>query len=226
MSTIAGWKQSPRSSPRHSVILRAWRAVETSWREQRSLLFSTEARRGGLWGISGVLTLFFAVRLLYLPSGFGLAFDAALLIAATAIVITLIALIVAGVLTLIRNLPLAGTGVFVGACLLLTLGWFSTLHSRWSQSSSHSVWPPACSAPHLLRIGSSWRRHSPAARTVAALVFVAAGHACDWIRVVACRRWRPREALVVAPPCRTDATDSLCSQSWNARTSHLPAFSW
>ena len=226
MSTIAGWKQSPRSSPRHSVIPRAWRAVETSWREQRSLLFSTEARRGGLWGISGVLTLFFAVRLLYLPSGFGLAFDAALLIAATAIVITLIALIVAGVLTLIRNLPLAGTGVFVGACLLLTLGWFSTLHSRWSQSSSHSVWPPACSAPHFCcmdRAGEGTRQPRERWR----LLFWLPLARRDWIRVVACRRWRPREALVVAPPCRTDATDSLCSQSWNARTSHgSHAFLW
>jgi len=175
VSTIAGWKQSPRSSPRHSVILHAWRAVETSWREQRSLLFSTEARRGGLWGISGVLTLFFAVRLLYLPSGFGLAFDAALLIAATAIVITLIALVVAGVLTLIRNLPLAGTGVFVGACLLLTLGWFST-PSLSLVAIVIALCLAACVFGAVLAAyGSSWRRHSSAARTVAALVLVAAG---------------------------------------------------
>ena len=72
-----------------------------------------------------VLALFVAVRLVFLPSGFAFPFDAVFVTSAAAVIVALTALVVAVIVAAIGKLPLVGTGVFVGTCLLLTAGWFS-----------------------------------------------------------------------------------------------------
>jgi dienelactone hydrolase len=62
----------------------------------------------------------------YLPSGFGLLFDAVFVISATVIVGGALAIIVALLLTAMRRLPRVIAGSLVGASVVMTLGWFST----------------------------------------------------------------------------------------------------
>ena len=126
MSTIASSRENVRPDSPRSRIRQAWRGVGNWWREQSTTLVGREARRGGIWGLIVVLMLLVAVRLVFLSSGLGFLFDAVFVTAGGAVIVLLTAIVVAVILTAIRRLPLVGTGVFVGTCLLLIVGWFST----------------------------------------------------------------------------------------------------
>ncbi len=125
MSTVDG-----PAEHRHLDSLRRapdwWRRLGYWWSLQWTPLAGPGAKRGARWAILVLLTLFVAIRLIFLPSGHGLAFDAALVTLATATVVAVTALLVVVMVAAIRRLRPVGTGVLVGACLLLTFGLFST----------------------------------------------------------------------------------------------------
>ena len=81
-------------------------------------------RHGALLGTLGAFALFAVVRLVYLPSGFGPLFDAALVIGSTVIVGGALVIIVALLLTAMRRLPRVIAGSVVGAAALMTIGSF------------------------------------------------------------------------------------------------------
>ena len=126
MPTMATPSGTARSEARGNQLWRVWHAVH-GWcdRHWSALRPGLEARRGAMWGLLTLLMLFVAVRLALLPSGFGVAFDAAFVTAATAMTVVMSALIVAVILTVLRRLPLTGTALLLGACVLITAGSFS-----------------------------------------------------------------------------------------------------
>jgi len=92
----------------------------------RALVPGVGGRRGALWGTLAAFALFAIVRLVYLPTGFGLLFDAGFVIGVTAIVGGALVIVVALLLTALQRLPRVITGSLVGACVLMTIGSFST----------------------------------------------------------------------------------------------------
>ncbi len=86
-----------------------------------------EARKGAIWAV--VLTVVWAAIIggVNLKSGFGLGIDLlfALLIAALGIPLVLLAVTL--VFTIVRKLPRALSGFFVGAFLFVSLLWYGSL---------------------------------------------------------------------------------------------------
>ena len=115
----------PHEEPKPIRDSRVWLTAHHWWDWQLAEASpSPETRRGALWGTLGTVVLFVIVDILYQPSGFGLVFDTANSILSTALVGVLIALVVALLLTLIRRLPLVGTSVILGSCVIITIGSF------------------------------------------------------------------------------------------------------
>ena len=122
MSTITDPKEIKHSEQRRRTWRDWWRSLEssidTATRPDRNV------RRGALWGLLVAVGLFAVVDALYQPSGFGFAFDFAFAAASTVVVSGLIAVGVAILLFVLRRLPLVGTGLLVGSCVVVTLGFF------------------------------------------------------------------------------------------------------
>ena len=208
MPTIASLKEIARSVSCRDRTWRVWRAVrgrcERHW---TALSPSPEARRGGMWGILALLTLFVAIHVIFLPSGYGVAFDTAFVTATTAAVILLLALIVALILVALRKLPLAGTGAFVGAGVLITVGSFSQ-PSISLVAAVISACVAACVLGATIATLASGRlaRSTNASKVLTSLLFAAAGiYAVGFVWVLAddgdmekISSWRPRGELM--PP--------------------------
>jgi hypothetical protein len=126
VSTVASPKGAVLPESRRARMSRVWRAIR-GWcnRHWTALGPGAEARRGAMWGILCLLAVFVIIHVVFLSSGFGIAFDVAFVSATTATVVVLLALIVGVILAALRRLPLVSTSVFVAACVLMTVGSFS-----------------------------------------------------------------------------------------------------
>jgi dienelactone hydrolase len=123
---MASSTEALRSDSDRRRTRNVWRTSVAWWDRLRvALAPGPAARRGAIWAIVSLLGIFVAIHLIFLPSGYGIAFDSAFVMMATVIVTLVTAMIVALILRGLRHLPLVGTGVFVGACVSITLGSFS-----------------------------------------------------------------------------------------------------
>jgi dienelactone hydrolase len=82
-----------------------------------------EARRGAVWGTLAAAAICVVVAGLYARTGFGYAFDFALVVVFAAVLIPLTTLAVALLLTVARKLPRMATGMIVGSCAIVMLVW-------------------------------------------------------------------------------------------------------
>jgi hypothetical protein len=208
MPTVASPNETALPESRRDRTWRVWRVVQ-GWCERQGVALSPspEARRGAMWGLLFLLVLFVAVRVIFLSSGHGVAFDMAFVTATTAMVIVLLAMLVAGILVALRTLPLAGTGVFVGTSVLISAGSFSQ-PSISLVAAVISVCVAACVLGATIATLASGRRAGAtiATKALAALLLAAAGaYAVGFVWVLAddgdmekVSSWRPRRELM--PP--------------------------
>src|SRR5713226_4619455 len=101
-----------------------WRKIaEWSRRQWMAIRPGPEARRGAVWGTLAAAAVCVVIAGLYLRTGFGYLFDFAFAILVSAALIPLVALAVALLLTIARNLPRFATGMIIGSCTIVALVW-------------------------------------------------------------------------------------------------------
>jgi dienelactone hydrolase len=221
--TVASPKETARPESRRGWTWSMWRLVR-GWCERQWTALSPgpEARRGGMWGMLVFLAAFVAIRLVLLPSGYGIAFDAAFVTATTAIV--LVAVIVAVILTALQRLPIIGTGVFVGVIVLVTAGSFYQ-SSISLVAAVVSLCLAACVLGATIATLGSRRMTGATIATKALtslLCIVAAAYAVGFVWVLAdegdlekISSWRPRRELM---PPNLSATNPGVRGPYTVRT--------
>jgi dienelactone hydrolase len=224
LSTVASAKERPRWGSPRARMQRLWPAVANWCREQATTLVGHEASRGGLWGLIVVLALFVAVHVAFLSSGYGVAFDAAFVTATTMTVIALLGLIVAVILAALRKLPLAGTSIFVAACVVMTVGSFSQPSiSLGVAVIAFCLAVCVCGATLRALASSRAAASGKAAKTLGSIVCIAAtAYVVGFVWVLAdtgndekLSSWRPRNELM--PPNLT-ASNPGSSGTYAVRT--------
>ena len=110
--------------PLRGRVKKRWRnGLDWCGRQWRQVRPGPEARRGAVWGTLAAAALSVGIAGLYARTGFGYAFDFGLAIVFAAVVIPLIALAVALLLTIARQLPRMATGAMVGSCAIVMMVW-------------------------------------------------------------------------------------------------------
>ena len=113
----------PDSAP-HPEARSRWRRLRDGCsRQWAAIRPGPEARRGAVWGTLAAAAVSVVIGGLYLDTGFGYVFDFAFCILFAAISIPLVALLVMLLLSILRKLPRAATGVIVGSCCMVMLLW-------------------------------------------------------------------------------------------------------
>jgi dienelactone hydrolase len=122
VTTIATSNQSSRQESGCDRKWSAWSALRGWWQRQWAALNpGPEARRGALCGTLVFVAIFAIEDVISQPSGFGLAVDVGFTIALSVVVITVITLVVALFIVIVRQLPLLCTGVLLGSSGLMAI---------------------------------------------------------------------------------------------------------
>ena len=101
-----------------------WLRIKVWWVKNWALIRpGPEVRRGAVWGALAAAAATVVIGGLYLRTGFGYAFDFAFAILFAALCIPLIMLGVMLLLTILRKLPRAATGIVIGCCVIVMMLW-------------------------------------------------------------------------------------------------------
>jgi hypothetical protein len=107
---------------RHGRVRRTWSAFR-SWagRAWAAIRPGPEARRGAAWGCLGTAGIAALIDAIYINLGWGLWFDFAFCLVASALIILMGSLLVRVLLFLTGELPRSATALMVGSCLVIIL---------------------------------------------------------------------------------------------------------